>query len=280
MTTSESARTRTIKARSASMGWSRYEPTSKAANIALYVVPPVVLLLLWELLTRLWPTFYFPAPSDIGVNAATTWFGAPFFEDIVPSVSRLLLGWSLSVIVGLFLGFALGLNRTVRDYVEPITEFLRALPPVALIPIFLLFLGVGDSMKIVFIAGSVVWVIVMNTADGVGSIDATQRDSARIYGIGKGRFLREVVFPAALPKIFAGLTISLSFAIILMAVSEMVAATNGIGFHILESQRRFRILDMWSGIILLSLLGFILNTLLRLVERRVLRWHRGAKGRA
>ena len=122
-----------------------------------------------------------------------------------------------------------------------------------------------------------IWPVLLNTIDGVTGIDPTLNDTARVYGVsGRQRLLR-IVLPAASPQIFAGMRTSLSLALILMVISEMVASTNGIGYFVLQSQRTFAIPEMWSGILLLGILGYVLNAGFMLVERRVLRWHRGAR---
>ena len=159
-------------------------------------------------------------------------------------------------------------------------EFLRAIPPPALLPFSIVVLGVGNSGKIFLIAFVCVWPVLLNTIDGVTAIDPTLRETARVYGVKGMDRLRRIVLPAACPQIFAGMRTSLSLALILMVISEMVASTDGIGFFVLQSQRSFAIPEMWSGILLLGLLGYVLNVIFILVERRVLAWHRGARASA
>ena len=138
-------------------------------------------------------------------------------------------------------------------------------------------IGIGDDMKIFIIAFVCVWPVLLNTIDGINGIDPTLKDTARVYGIsGRDRLMR-ITLPAASPQIFAGMRLSLSLALILMVISEMVASTNGIGFFVLQSQRSFAIPEMWSGILLLGILGYVLNLAFMIIERRVLAWHRGAR---
>jgi ABC-type nitrate/sulfonate/bicarbonate transport system permease component len=259
----------------------------RGADFVIGLATVVLLILLWQLATVLIQFPYFPPPTAIAENVALRWLDGPWYTlwlgplvatEILPSIIRMLLGWGIAVVVGVVVGFVIGLLPGFAKYVEPMMTFLRNLPPAALIPVFLLILGVGDSMKVAFIASTVIWPIILNTIDGVGAVDQTQLSTGRAYGISPRRVLFSIILPSALPKIFAALRISLSLALILMVISEMVAATNGIGFEILYSQRTFRIVDMWSGIVVLSLLGFILNQLIGLVENRALRWHRGARG--
>ncbi len=135
-------------------------------------------------------------------------------------------------------------------------------------------------MKVFIIAFVCLWPVLLNTIDGVAGVDPTLRETARVYGIRARDRLLKLTLPSAAPQIFAGMRTSVSLALILMVISEMVASTNGIGYFVLESQRQFDITDMWSGILLLGILGYVLNAIFTLVERRVLRWHRGARASA
>jgi ABC-type nitrate/sulfonate/bicarbonate transport system permease component len=135
-------------------------------------------------------------------------------------------------------------------------------------------------MKVLMIAFGVVWPILLNTIDGVQSVEQLYVDTGRVYGVTRSERLVRIVLPAAAPKIFAGLRVSLSIAVILMVISEMVATTNGLGFQIIQAQRSFKVLDMWAGIVLLGVLGYLLNTALLAVEGRVLHWHHRRPRRA
>ena len=127
-------------------------------------------------------------------------------------------------------------------------------------------------MKVVLIAVGVFPPILLNTIDGVRSIDPLYLDTASVLRISRLRRLTHVILPAAAPKIFAGLRISLSIAVILMVISELIAATNGVGFRILQAQRQFKMVDLWAGLVVLGAIGAMLNAGLALIERRVLRW--------
>ncbi len=198
----------------------------------------------------------------------------------MPSLVRLGLGYLIACAVAVGVGLALGLSPRLRRATSPIVEFLRAIPPPALLPFGILVLGVGTSMKVFIIAFVCLWPVLLNTVDGVAGVDPTLRETARVYGIGRRDRLLRLTLPAAAPQIFAGMRTSLSLALILMVISEMVASTNGIGYFVLQSQRTFAIPEMWSGILLLGILGYALNAIFVLVERRVLRWHRGARASA
>jgi ABC-type nitrate/sulfonate/bicarbonate transport system permease component len=247
---------------------------------ALEITVPIALLALWAVWSASSDTFYFPPLTDILETFNDTWLFERVGSDVVPSLERLFVGYAIAVVVAVAVGIPLGLSSTARRAASPIVEFLRAIPPPALLPFAIVVLGVGNSGKVFLIAFVCIWPVLLNTIDGVTGIDPTLRETARVYGVsGRDRLLR-IVLPAASPQIFAGMRTSLSLALILMVISEMVASTNGIGFFVLQSQRSFAIPEMWSGILLLGLLGYALNLIFVLVERRVLAWHRGARASA
>jgi ABC-type nitrate/sulfonate/bicarbonate transport system permease component len=247
---------------------------------ALEVTVPLLLLVAWGVLSAGSDTYYFPPLTEILSTFADTWLFERVGSDVVPSVVRMGLGYGIAVVVAISVGLLLGMSRRAHAAAAPIVEFLRAIPPPALLPFAILVIGVGNSMKVFIIAFVCVWPILLNTIDGVTGIDPTLRETTRVYGIdGRDRLWR-VMLPAASPQIFAGMRTSLSLALILMVISEMVASTNGIGYFVLQSQRTFAIPEMWSGILLLGILGYTLNGVFVLIERRVLRWHRGARASA
>ena len=239
-------------------------------------VPLLVIAVIW-----VWSAgssvYYYPPLSDVLRTFKDTWLFDRVGSDVVPSLVRLFIGYFVAVGFGVGGGVALGVSPVLRRVATPVVEFLRSIPAPALLPFALLVLGVGNDAKIFVIAFVCVWPILLNAVDGVSGVDPTLVETGRVYRIPPSDRLRHVVLPAAAPQIFAGMRTSLSLALILMVVSEMVASSNGIGYFVLQSQRSFAIPEMWSGIILLGLLGYVFNAIFLLVERRVLAWHRGAR---
>lgn len=251
---------------------------SRVGMFSLQFVLPAVVLLAYGFWSAQADNFFFPPLLEILREFRETWLFDRVTVDLTPSLLRLLAGYSIAVTGGVLAGVALGLSRTARLATEPVIEFLRALPAPALIPFALLLFGTGDNSKIFIIALGTVWPILLNTIDGVRGIESQQLDMARSYRIPASARLAHIILPAATPRIFAGMRTSLSIGIILMVVSEMVASVNGLGYFVLESQRGFAIPEMWTGIVLLGLIGYILNWLFLRVEARFLFWHRGARG--
>ncbi|WP_199432277.1 ABC transporter permease [Qaidamihabitans albus] len=252
----------------------------RALLIALEAGVPLAALVTWWVWSAQAGSFYFPPLADILTTFADTWVFERVGSDVLPSLARLAAGFGAAVVLGVAVGTALGSFPLARRVAGPLVEFGRAIPPPALLPFAILVLGVGDAMKVFVIAVVCLWPVLLNTVDGVRGVDPTMLETARVYGIRGAQRLRTIIWPAALPQIFAGMRTSLSLALILMVISEMVASTHGIGYFVLQAQRSFAIPEMWSGIVLLGLLGYLLNAALALVERRVLRWHRGARSSA
>lgn len=241
--------------------------------VALEVAVPIALLGLLTWWTETADSFFYPPVSDVLVAFRETWLFDAFVSDALPSLYRLLAGYALAVIAGVVLGTAIGLSWRVRLMTRPVVEFLRALPAPAMIPFFILVFGIGDVSKIMLIGLVTLWPVVLNTADGIAAIERTLLDTARLYHVGRLDMLVRVRLPSALPQIYAGMRTSLSLAVVLMVVSEMVASTNGIGRSVLEAQSLFNIPKMWAGILLLGILGYGLNLLFEFQERWVLRWY-------
>jgi ABC-type nitrate/sulfonate/bicarbonate transport system permease component len=246
-------------------------------GVGLEVAVPLVVLVLWGVLSANSKTFYFPPLTDILTSFKDTWLFSRVGSDVVPSLERMGLGYAIAVVIAVVAGLGLGLSPRARRAAAPIVEFLRAIPPPALLPFAILVIGVGGSMKVFIIALVCIWPVLLNTIAGVTGLDPTLGDTARSYDIPFRDQLLKIMLPAASPQIFAGMRTSLSLALIMMVISEMVASTNGIGYFVLQSQRTFAIPEMWSGILLLGILGYVLNAGLLLIEKRVLRWHRGAR---
>lgn len=243
----------------------------------------IILVTAWQIATTIAGHPYFPQPHRIFQRFAELWLPGSdaiittsMRQDVIPSLGRALLGFGVAFILAVTLGVIIGLSRAASDYVDPIVQFLRAIPPPALIPIFLVIFGTGDQMRILLIGFGTAWPMLLNTIEGVRSIDPVKYQTAEVFRIPLADRLKRIVLPGAAPKILAGVRTSLALALILMVISEMIASSSGIGFGLIQAQRGFAFLDMWAGIVLLGVIGYLLNGLLTLVERRVLAWQRSS----
>lgn len=245
------------------------------------------LVALWELATWRGENPFFPRPTVIAEAIQERWLSGPASQlflteavrdDFVPSLTRLLSGWGIAAVVGVTLGIALGRSAVLSDYLAPVLHFLRAVPPPALLPVFIVLIGLDSSMQLTVIAFGVVWPVLLNAADGAAGVPATQVETARAFRVSRSQWLFGVVLPSASPKIFAGLRISLSLSLILMVISEQVGTSGGLGSSLIDAQRDFSLRRMWAVIVVLGILGYLLNSALIAIERRALRWHLGSRG--
>jgi ABC-type nitrate/sulfonate/bicarbonate transport system permease component len=242
----------------------------------------------WEAGTRAARSPDFPRPSAIVARMYRLWFSGPpsglfltsaATENILPSLARMAVGLAASIVVGVAFGLALGRSERVFAYLDPLFQFARVIPPPTLVPVFIVLFSLGTQMQVASIIFSAIWPILLNTTDGARSVDELQMATARVFHLSAADRLRKIIFPSALPKIFAGLRLSLSLSLILMVFSELLPGTaNGIGFELVDAQSRSDLTTMWSAIVLLGILGYVLNALLLAVERRTLAWHRTAHG--
>ncbi|WP_326558741.1 ABC transporter permease [Micromonospora sp. NBC_01796] len=239
---------------------------------------PVALLTLWWITSADSTTYYLPPLSEILSIFDDVWLHSTrLADDVLPSVLRLLTGFLVAVVLGVGLGVLIGSSRALRAFCEPVLEFLRAIPPPVLIPVLMLFAGIGDSMKVLVVVSGAVWPILLNTVEGVRAVDEVLTETCRCYGIRGPARLWHLVIRSASPQIVTGMRQGLSIGIILMVISEMFAASNGLGFTIIQFQRSFAVTEMWTGILLLGLLGYLLALLMRVFERRVLHWYFGLR---
>lgn len=239
---------------------------------------PVVLLVAWWTLSAGSTDVFWPPLSRIVEVFPDTWDRDRLVGDVLPSLLRLAIGYFIALVVGVALGSAIGLNRTLRAFLEPTLEFFRAIPPPVLVPIIALFAGyTGWTGKIITIALGCLWPILLNAVEGVRGLDEVLMDTARSYRMRRRTRLVHVVLRGSSPQVAAGARQALSIGVILMVISELFGANRGLGASIVQFQRSFAIPQMWTGIILLGLIGFVLSLIFRVVEHYTLAWYRGLR---
>lgn len=238
---------------------------------------PAILFTLLYLLSANSTNFYFPALSAVLKQFNVLWLGPRFFADVLPSLERLTVGYLLACISGIAFGIPIGMYAPVRRILEPVLEFFRAIPPVAMIPLLIVSMGFGNSMKITIIVAGAIWPILLNTVEGVKAADHVLSETCQTYGIRGAARLRHFIIPSASPQIIVGMRLGLSIGIVLMVISEMFAALDGLGSAIIYFQRSYEIPQMWSGVLMLGLFGFSLSVIFRIFEKWALHWYYGMR---
>jgi NitT/TauT family transport system permease protein len=237
----------------------------------------LALLLVWEATARMeWVNpLIVPSLSRIVRTFAELLWTGQIPLQISASLKRAAVGYLLAALVFIPMGLFMGLFERFHRALEVVVEMVRPVPPPVVIPVAMLFFGLEDEMKIFVIFFSCAWPILLNTVDGVKNIDRVLLHTARTFGLPQRSIIWQVILPASLPQIMTGLRVSLPIMLILVVISEMVGSTDGIGYFILDSQRRFRVAQMYAGMLALAVLGYTLNVLFNLLHRWLLGWHWG-----
>jgi ABC-type nitrate/sulfonate/bicarbonate transport system permease component len=225
---------------------------------------PIVLIALWWVLSAHSTSPYFLPLKDILNAFVQTWKGSNLTTDLLPSVLRFLVGFAIALLAGISIGLLLGLSSRARRDLSPLTEFARALPIAALVPVGLVILGPGATMETALIA--------------FGSVDPVLLDTARAYGLSGRQRIRMVILPAALPQIAAGARIGIGIGIATMVIANIFGATSGLGYFVIQAQQSFDVRGTWAGLLMIGLIGVLANGLFLIVQHRLLAWHRGWRG--
>jgi ABC-type nitrate/sulfonate/bicarbonate transport system permease component len=236
-----------------------------------------LLLLGWELGSRAAPAMqlYFPPVSQVLAALAESLLSGPMIAQLAVTVGRFLQGYLLAAVIGVSLGVVLGHFRFLHGLLATVIEFLRPMPSVAIIPVAVLMLGIGDAMIVAVTVYATLWPVLINTIDGVRHIENILIQTGRTFGLNRGPLLWRVILPAASPYVVTGLRIGLSIALILVTTAEMVVGSRGLGFYILDEERSMNTANMYAGIVLVAALGYALNRLFLLLEARMLKWRHG-----
>jgi NitT/TauT family transport system permease protein len=232
------------------------------------------LLALWQLAAmRGWVSPVFaPAPSEVFASLRELALSGALAADLAASLGRLAAGWSLGFLAGVGAGFAIGLSTLARSAGAPLVAALFPIPKIALLPLFILWFGIGEGSKVATIAFGVFFPTVVATYGGVDQVDRTLVRMGRAFGLPSRAILWKIVLPGATPAILSGVRISASIGIILLVAAEMIGAQNGVGARILLAGNLMRVDELLAGVVVLSLMGLTVGALVGAVERRLLAW--------
>ncbi|OLT32025.1 ABC transporter permease [Actinomadura sp. CNU-125] len=234
----------------------------------------VAFLALWEVAPRagLVDPIFLPPLSEVVPALWELAASGRLWDDTRASLVRSLAGFALAIACAVPLGLLIGWYRPVAQFLNPLLEVFRNTAAIALLPVFVLILGIGETSKIAIVLYACTWPILLNTIGAVRTVDPTLVKSARSLGLPAFRVFQKVILPAAVPSIFTGIRLAGATSVLVMIVAEMVGAKEGLGFLVGSSQQNFAINEMYAGIIAISALGLAFNYLLVLLERRFTRW--------
>ncbi|HSV84479.1 MAG TPA: ABC transporter permease [Ramlibacter sp.] len=235
------------------------------------------LLMAWQLLSaaQLISPLFFPSPwRTLGELWAQAHDGR-LWGPLAATGTRMLYGWLAASVSGVLLGAVIASSRTVRQMFQPLLEFLRPLPASAVIPVAILAFGLSDRMSTAVIAFGSIWPVLLASVHGFGSVDVRLYEVAQVLRMGPIDRFWKISLPSATPDILAGARVGLAVALILAVVTEMQASLPGLGQNILMAQRSFRSAELYGGVVVLGLIGFVASAILQGIERRMLRWRDG-----
>ncbi|HLS87323.1 MAG TPA: ABC transporter permease [Burkholderiales bacterium] len=213
-----------------------------------------------------------PAPSAVAVRVADIVASGELFAPLGTTLYLLFTAFFLASAVAIVAGLLMGRFDALYNLLEPLVEVLRPLPKPALLPPLILFLGLGDAMKLTVIGLGVFFPVLINTVQGVRGVDPVLVDTGRTFRCGRLALLLRIVLPAALPMILAGMRVALALGLILVVIAEMLAGTGGLGYLIIDMQRTFRVQHMYGWIVILAVLGYVLNAVFLKLEQRAIHW--------
>lgn len=256
---------------------SRPSPLRRAAIglVSLWLLAGLVAL--WWVLSNHSSSTYFPPLRVILDRFRQLWLFSGESTGLDPSLLHFAIGYAIASVGAVAVATVLYAVPLLREATSPVVYFLYVLPAPVLIPAALALFGIGATMSTAIIAFACFWPILLNAIDGLRATDALKLDTARTLGLSYRQALWSVVLPGASPQIVAGLRAGLQVGIVLMVVSEEVGATDGIGNFIIQAQSNFAFTDMWTGILVLAIVGTALNVLFVGAERLALRWYYGAR---
>ena len=263
----------------AMMEWGLHgQPLPRGRAVRWRVTALVTFLLLWSVagglvqLTRPFNPVFLPAPWVVlGALAALASKGQ-LWPHVVATFERVAIGFATAALLAVGLGLLAGQVRLVRNLVEPVIELLRPIPPLAVLPMFIVWVGIGEASKVGFITYATFFPMFVTTVHGVAQIDGRLLRAAQSLGAGPAALFFRVILPAALPDVLTGLRLGVALAFFVIVISEFVGAERGLGYLINDGRNFFLVPQMLGAAVLLGLLGYAANGAVRVLERRVLRW--------
>jgi NitT/TauT family transport system permease protein len=248
--------------------------SGKTAERLLYLISPIGLLVVWQILLMLGlgDRRFIPAPSDIAVRFVQLTMSGELVTHTLVTLWRVFAGFIVGSVPAIAIGLLMAMFRPVRIFFDPLIAAIMPIPKVALMPLLLLAFGFGDGSKIALVAIAVFFPVIVNTYAGAANIDKIYWDVAKNYGASTWIMFTRIVFFGALPLIFAGLRISLAVAFVVLVAAEFVASKTGIGYLIWNSWELLQVDYMFVGIVVVGILGLITTVLIQEIERVVIPW--------
>lgn len=250
----------------------------KARNDFLYgLLFPVIVILLWELMSRqgLTNKALMPSPSEVLIQFWVLIENGLLWTHLKASILRAFAGFAIGAALGLLMGFLTGYVRRLEQLLDPTFQMLRTLPFLALTPLFILWFGIGETSKVLMIAFGSFFSLYVNTFLGIRSVDRKLFEVARVLEFSKWKQFTRLIIPSSLPNILLGIRLSLGIAWLVLVVAEMMGANEGIGSMIQDARQFSQTKVVMVGILIFAIIGKLSDSLVRVLERKWLKWQDG-----
>lgn len=234
----------------------------------------LVFFLSWEIICTLKlvnPLFLSP-PSLIFLTIINLAKTGELFIHTEASLKRAFLGFAIGTAIAIPHGILIAWFRFAKDVSNPIVELFRPIPIAALIPVAILWFGIGDASKVAIIAFGCYFPVLLNTISGVNSTDVNLIKVAKLFGASRWQTVKKIILPSATPSIITGLRHALALSLILLVITEMMGAKSGLGFMIIDAESTFKTARMFAGIVVIGFIGFTVNEIMVTIEKRLTRW--------
>ncbi len=255
-----------------------YGVPGQGDTLLLSVISILGILFVWWLVTAMgWiKPLFLPGPEAVVNKFITTWqngfTNTPFLEHVAVSTARVFGAFLLACLVGIPLGIAMGMSPVARGIFDPPIEFYRPIPPLAYLPLMIIWFGIGETSKVILIFLSVLAPVALGARAGVKSAAIEQIHAAYSFGASRWQVMRHVILPAALPEILTAMRIGIGFGWTTLVAAEMVAATEGLGYMVLSASQFLQTSTVIMGIVVIAAIAYAFDLLMRFVERRVVPW--------
>ncbi|WP_437336759.1 ABC transporter permease [Sorangium sp. So ce394] len=250
----------------------------RVGNVAVGLIFPAALLLAWSFASQreLIPPQILPAPGLVLQTLTELASSGDLHTNIAISLGRVFGGFAVGGAAGLLLGVAMGLSRRIEDYVHPLFKALAQVPVLAWLPLFMMVVGIGESLKLILIAQASLIPVALNTLQGIKNVPRSYIEVARVFRFSNVQLLRKVVLPSAVPSIAVGIRYGLTQAWLSLVTVELLASSEGVGFLIVWGRQLFQLDVVLAAILVVGVLGLVLDKGLEKIEARLLRWRRAA----
>ena len=248
---------------------------NKGLGIFNYIALPVIIVIFWISATKneLFPPVILPSIAMVFTSLISQISSGQIFQDVLISLSRVMQGYGIGLILGVFMGTLMGISGSTNKFFSGTFDAIRQIPPLAWIPLVILWFGIGETSKVILIAKASFFPILLNTISGIKSTPKAYIEVAKLYNKNSWKIFRQIYLPYALPNIFVGLRLGLSSAWMTVIAAELIASTSGIGYRINDARNLLQSDVVITGIIVVGLLGFIMDRILDRILRELTPWN-------